>query len=155
MEKLENTLGFLAHDVARLLRTRFEQNGRGLGLTRSQWQLMAHLARNQGIQQGALAELLEVEAITLTRIVDRLEASGLVERRAHHRDRRVRQLYLTPKAEPLLDDMKRIGALTREEALKGISKSNYEQLIATLADMKSNLVEVLDRSSVVRSVSHG
>ena len=155
MEKLENTLGFLLHDVARLLRTRFEQNGRGLGLTRSQWQLMAHLARNQGIQQGALAELLEVEAITLTRIVDRLEASGLVERRAHHRDRRVRQLYLTPKAEPLLDDMKRIGALTRDEALQGISKSNHEQLIATLADMKSNLVQVLDRASVGRSASHG
>lgn len=155
MEKLENTLGFLLHDVARLLRTRFEQNGRGMGLTRSQWQLMAHLARNQGIQQGALAELLEVEAITLTRIVDRLEASGLVERRAHHRDRRVRQLYLTPKAEPLLDDMKRIGALTRDEALQGISKSNHEQLIATLADMKSNLVQVLDRASVGRSASHG
>ncbi len=155
MEKLENTLGFLLHDVARLLRTRFEQNGRGMGLTRSQWQLMAHLARNQGIQQGALAELLEVEAITLTRIVDRLEASGLVERRAPHRDRRVRQLYLTPKAEPLLDDMKRIGALTRDEALQGISKSNHEQLIATLADMKSNLVQVLDRASVGRSASHG
>lgn len=155
LAKPEKTLGFLLHDVARLLRTRFEQNARGLRLTRSQWQVLAQLARNEGIHQGALAALLEIEPITLTRILDKLEALGLVERRPHARDRRVWQLHLTPKAGPLLEDMKQIGAVTREEALQGISKADRVRLIRILTDMKSNLVEVLGRPSVNRRVSHG
>ena len=155
MDKLEKTLGFLVHDVARLLRTRFEQNARGLGLTRSQWQVLAYLGRNEGIQQGALAELLEIEPITLTRILDKPQTLGLVERRQHPRDRRVWQLYLTPKAGPLIEQMRRVGALTREEALQGISEADRERLIRILTDMKSNLVEVLARPSVNQRVSHG
>ena len=155
METPEKTLGFLLHDVARLLRTRFEQNARELGLTRSQWQVLAHLARNEGIQQGALAELLEIEPITLTRIVDKLQASELIERRPHARDRRVWQLYLTPQAGPMLDKIKRIGALTREEALQRISRADHERLVRILTDMKTNLVEVLNRPSVGRWISHG
>ena len=94
MDHLDRNLGFLLHDVARLMRKRFEQNARDLGLTRSQCQVLAHLARNDGIHQGTLAELLEVEPITLTRIVDRLEEAGLVERQLHRSDRRVRLLRL-------------------------------------------------------------
>lgn len=155
MEQLERTLAFLLNDVARLLRTRFEQNARELGLTRSQWQVLAYLARNEGIQQGALAELLELEPITLTRIIDKLQASGLVERRLHPRDRRVWQLHLRANASPLLAEMKRIGALTREEALQGISGSDRERLICILNDMKGNLVEVLAQTSINRKVVHG
>lgn len=155
LEQLERTLAFLLHDVARLLRTRFEQNARELGLTRSQWQVLAYLARNEGIQQGALAELLELEPITLTRIVDKLQALGLVERRIHPRDRRVWQLHLRPNASPLLEEMKRIGALTREEALQGVSGSDRERLIRILNDMKGNLVEVLAQPSMNHRVGHG
>ncbi len=155
LDKLEKTLGFLLHDVARLLRTRFEQNARGLGLTRSQWQVLAHLVHNEGIQQGALAELLEIEPITLTRILDKLQASGLIDRRPHARDRRVWRLYLTAKAGPMLDEMERIGAITREEALQSISKADHDRLIRILTDMKTNLIEVLGRPSVERRVSHG
>ena len=97
MELPERNLGFLLHDVARLMRKRFEQKARGLGLTRSQYSVLAHLARNEGIQQGGLAEILEVEPITLTRILDRLEEAELVERRAHPKDRRIRLLHLTPE----------------------------------------------------------
>ena len=110
MDNLDRNLGFLLHDVARLMRRRFEQNARELGLTRSQGQVLAHLARNEGIQQGSLAELLEIEPITLTRIVDRLEEAGLVERLLHHKDRRVRLLRLTAAAHPLIDDIFAIGA---------------------------------------------
>jgi len=92
MELPERNLGFLLHDVARLMRKRFEQNARGLGLTRSQCQVLAHLARNEGIQQSGLADILEVEPITLTRLLDRLEEAGFVERRAHATDRRIRHL---------------------------------------------------------------
>jgi MarR family transcriptional regulator, transcriptional regulator for hemolysin len=69
------TLGFLLRDVARLLKKRFEQNSRGSGLTRSQWQVLTYLAQNEGINQARLAELLEIEPITLGRIVDKLEAT--------------------------------------------------------------------------------
>src|ERR1041384_6887570 len=103
------TLGFLLHDVARLLRKRFEQNARGSGLTRSQWQVLAYLERNEGIHQSGLAELLEVEPITLGRIVDRLQEFGLVERRPHPSDRRIWLLRLTPRAKPKLDELHRLG----------------------------------------------
>ncbi|MFC3001433.1 MarR family winged helix-turn-helix transcriptional regulator [Falsiroseomonas tokyonensis] len=81
MEAPDRNLGFLLHDTARMLRKGFEQNARHLGLTRAQWQVMATLARNEGLYQGALAELLELEPITLVRILDRLQANGLIERR--------------------------------------------------------------------------
>src|SRR5258708_35088268 len=82
------TLGFLLHEVARLLKRRFEQNARGSGLTRSQWQVLAYLSQNEGIHQSGLAELLEIEPITLGRIVDKLQAQGLVARHPHPSDRR-------------------------------------------------------------------
>lgn len=136
----QRTLGFLLHDVARLLRRRFEQNARDLGLTRSQWQVLAHLAQNEGIHQGALAEILEIEPITLVRILDKLQAAGLVERRPHARDRRVWLLFLTAKARPVLAKMREIGAITRGEALQGVPEREREQLIETLSAMKSNLI---------------
>lgn len=139
-DRFDRTLGFLLHDCARLLRKRFEQNSRGIGLTRAQWQVIAHVSRNEGINQSALAEILEIEPITLGRIVDRLEAAGFVERRQHPRDRRVKLLYLTDKAYPLLDRLLAIGQATREEALAGISAAERERLIDTLLQMKGNLI---------------
>src|SRR4029077_17128249 len=102
MDHPSKNLGFLLHDVARLMRKRFEQNARGLGLTRSQCSVLAHLARHEGNQQSGLPDILDVQPITLTRILDRLEEAELVERRAHPKDRRIRLLHLTPKAHPLL-----------------------------------------------------
>ena len=148
------TLGFLLHDVARLLRKRFEQKARGLGLTRAQWQVLAHLAHREGIHQGALAEILEIEPITLVRILDRLQAAGLVERRAHPKDRRCWQLYLTPKAHPLLVEIRALGAETREEALAGISDEDRERLVGTLLDMKANLARSASGAEEAQ-VSHG
>lgn len=135
------TLGFLLHDVARLLRKRFEQRARSLGLTRSQWQVLAYLARNEGIHQGGLAELLEIEPITLVRILDKVEAHGLIERRQHPKDRRIWQLYLTEKAHPILDVMRGIGDETRAEALEGLSSDQRRQLEAALTLMKTNLID--------------
>ena len=86
------------HDTARLLRKRFEQNARDLGLTRSQWQVLAHLARNEGIQQSALADILDVEPITLVRMVDRLAGGGPGRAPHHPKDRRVWLLSLKPAA---------------------------------------------------------
>ena len=139
-DEVDRHLGFLLHDVARLLRKRFDQKARGLGLTRAQWQVLAQLARNEGIHQGALADILEVEPITLARLLDRMEASGLVERRLHPKDRRVRLLYLTDKGRPLLAEMRLLGAETREEALQGVDGDDRERLIDLLLTMKKNLI---------------
>ncbi|MBV8190313.1 MAG: MarR family transcriptional regulator [Alphaproteobacteria bacterium] len=158
MEHPSQNLGFLLHDVARLMRKRFEQNARELRLTRSQCQVLAHLARHEGIPQSGLAEILEVEPITLTRILDRLEAGGLVERRPHATDRRIRQLYLTAEARPLLADIFAIGADTRGEALDGVPEIERDLLFQTLTTMKANLLRKLNASSekdVERKAGHG
>jgi len=139
MDDLNRDLGFLLHDVARLMRTRFEQNAHDLGLTRSQGQVLVHLANNEGIHQGALAEKLDVEPITLTRILDRMEEAGLIERLLYQKDRRVRLLRLTPAAHPLIDDIVAIGALTRGEAMEGVSGEDCARLIDVLLRMKANL----------------
>lgn len=139
MHDLDRDLGFLLHDVARLMRKRFEQNARNLGLTRSQGQVLVHLADNEGIHQGALAEKLNVEPITLTRILDRLEEAGLIERLLYRKDRRVRLLRLTPAAHPLIDDIFAIGALTRGEAMEGVADEDRDRLLDILSRIKANL----------------
>ena len=135
------TLGFLLHDVARLLRKRFEQRAKGLGLTRSHWHALAFLSRNEGIHQGGLAEIMEIEPITLVRILDKLEERGLIERRQHPSDRRVWVLYLQDAARPLLEDMRVIGDAARGDALAGVTDAEREQLMKTLTQMKTNLLE--------------
>ena len=155
MELPERNFGFLLHDVARLMRKRFEQNARDLGLTRSQCQVLAHLARNEGIQQSALADILEVEPITLTRILDRLEDGGLVERQPHPTDRRVRLLRLTEAARPLLAEIFAIGALTRGEAMEGVSDEDRDRLFEVLSSMKANLIGKSAAAMAERRASHG
>src|SRR3546814_3360775 len=91
------SLGFLLNDVARLMRKAFERRSHDLGLSRAQYSVLAHLCRNQGLKQAALADLMEIEPITLVRLIDRLERGGWVERRPDPADRRVRQLYLTDR----------------------------------------------------------
>ena len=139
------TLGFLLHDVARFLRKRFEQHARGLGLTRSQWQVLAFLAPKEGIHQAGLADILDLEGITLARILDKLEACGLIERRIHPTDRRIWLLYLTEKAHPMLAQMRVLGERTRAEALQGIPDTARELLMQSLATMKENLVFACDQ----------
>src|ERR1700724_945868 len=109
MESNAPTPGFLLHEVARLLRRRFEQNARGSGLTRSQWQVLAYLAKNEGINQSGLADLLEIEPITLGRIVDKLQTLALIERRPHPSARRFWLLYFTPASRSKLTQFRRLG----------------------------------------------
>jgi DNA-binding MarR family transcriptional regulator len=139
MDVPETNLGFLLHDTARLLRKRFEQKARALGLTRAQWQVLATLARNQGLHQGALADILEIEPITLVRILDRLQAAGLVERRLHATDRRLRLLHLTAAAHPILAQIQELGRQTREEAFAGIAAEERARLLAILLATRANL----------------
>ena len=156
MESNAPTLGFLLHEVARLLRRRFEQNARGSGPTRSQWQVLAYLAKNEGINQSGLADLLEIEPITLCRIVDKLQIFELVERRPDPSDRRAWLLHLTPAARPKLSQLRRLGEVTRGEALAGVPEADTDRLLSTLQALKANLTDACD-SPVAgqKRVSHG
>ena len=155
----QQTLGFILNDTARLMRKRFEQRARHLGLTRAQWQALAYLARNEGVQQSALAEILELEPITLGRILDRLEAAELIERRRHAADRRVWLLHLKPRAHALMTDMFDIGEATRAEALAGVSEADRATLTRILIAMKANLADAcgrpVDDEAPARRASHG
>ena len=131
---LTRSLGFLLGDVSRLMRLRFDERARGLDLTRAQWRVLGQLRRREGINQTALAEILEIENITLTRHIDRLEAKGLVERRPHPTDRRVRTLHLLPKTQQVLADMRQLSEETRAEATAGLSGREAEQLIDMLLE---------------------
>ncbi len=158
MPYAEATLGFLLHDAARFLRKRFEQNARSLGLTRAQWQVLAHLTRNEGIHQSGLAEILDMDGITLVRMLDKLEARGLVERRQHPTDRRVWLLFLRPAATSVLAEMQLISQVTRGEALAGISPQDQETLIRTLTEMKTNLIRACSQppaATVPETATHG
>ena len=136
------TLGFVLNDVARLMRKRFEQRARAaaLGLTRAQAAVLANLARQEGINQAALAQLLELEPITLARLLDRLQAAGLVERRPDPKDRRAHLLYLTAAAYPLLDRIFALAAEVREDALAGVAEADRGRLLDLLIEMKANLI---------------
>jgi DNA-binding MarR family transcriptional regulator len=138
------TLGFVLNDVARLMRKRFEQRARAaaLGLTRAQAAVLAYLARQEGINQAALAQLLELEPITLARLLDRLQAAGLVERRPDPKDRRAHLLYLTAAAYPLLDRIFALAAEVREDALAGVAEADRGRLLDLLLGMKANLIGV-------------
>ena len=155
MDPNSATLGLLIHDVARLLRKRFEQLSRDSGLTRSQWQVLAYLERNEGIHQSGLAELLDIEPITLGRIVDKLQEFGLVERRAHPSDRRIWLLRLTPQAKPKLVEMRRLGDETRSEALFGIPDAAREHLLETLTTLKANLTSACASQAPQKRASNG
>lgn len=139
-ENPDRNVGFLLHDVSRLLRKRFDRRARALGLTRAQWRVLAHLAPRQGINQTALAEILEVENITLGRHVDRLEGTGWVERRPDPDDRRAWRLFLTDKSRPILDKMEVLAVETQEEAMASLSAGERHGLMALLLSMKRNML---------------
>lgn len=149
------SVGFLIHDVARLMRRRFEQRAARLGFTRSQWQVLVHLAKNEGINQAGLAEILEVEPITLVRILDKLQARGLVERRQHPNDRRAWLLYLTSDAHPSLALLRVIGETTRAEALAGLDAAAQDRLVEALTLMKANLNDACAMPVVEDEAIHG
>ena len=135
----DHSIGFLIADVGRLLRKRFDQRARDLGLTRSQWQVLAYLARNEGLSQAATADLLDIEPITLSRQVDRMEQAGWVVRTAHPSDRRVRLLLMTDQARAILDRMRAIGRCVIDEALEGLSGDDIHHMTQGLEHLRTTL----------------
>lgn len=139
MGLMSDSIGFLISDAARMLRRRFDQEARAVGVTRPQWQVLFALSRLEGTNQGALADHLEVEPITLCRMVDRLQEADLVERRPDPADRRAWRLFLTDRARPLIESMRGIGNQVVEEALAGIDERERTQLADLLSRLRGNL----------------
>lgn len=136
---MSETIGFLLNDTARLFRRAFNARARGSGITALQWRLVTYLIRHDGIRQGPLAELIEVEPITLSRMVDRLVESGLVERRADPTDRRAWLLHLTPRARAMIQSKSHLVEQLTEEATEGLSAAERDQLIALVERVRANL----------------
>jgi MarR family transcriptional regulator, transcriptional regulator for hemolysin len=135
----DRTLGFLVSDIARLLRRNMDRRLQSLHLTQAQWRAIVHLSRSEGMTQATLAESLEIQPITLTRLIDRMESAGWVERRMHPLDRRAVQIFLTAQAQPILEQMHSRAADTLSDALRGVSPRAQRQLVATLEQIKHNL----------------
>ncbi|TPG12469.1 MarR family winged helix-turn-helix transcriptional regulator [Sphingomonas oligophenolica] len=136
---MKDATAFLISDVSRLLRRRFDERARAIGVTRPQWRALTALSRHEGINQGGLADLLEVEPITLCRMVDRLEEAGHVERRRDPGDRRAWRIYLTDRSRPLLDQLKAIGDDVFAVAFAGFDTAERTALAAALGQMRDNL----------------
>jgi DNA-binding MarR family transcriptional regulator len=121
------------------MRKRFDKRAHSVGLTRAQWSVIAHLHRNEGVNQSALAELMDVQKITLARLVDRLEQAGWVERRPDPQDRRANRLFLTDKVAPMWERMRKLAGEVFTEALDGLAPVDQDRLIDWLLAVKRNL----------------
>ena len=140
-------LAFLLSDLARLLKTYVDQQARRFGMTRAQWQVLSRLERSEGLKQAELAEMLDLQPITLTRLVDRLCANGLIERRADPDDRRAKRLFLTEEARPLMDRLAVFGEEIMGEVLAGIDAGEVKLLLGKLGRAKENLREAIQKLS--------
>ena len=135
----ERDLLIVLHDVARLLRTRFDQRARARGMTRAQWIILARLSRQPGLSQNELAGICEVEPITVGRLVDRLETRGLVERRPDPADRRINRLHLLAAAQPILEEIASYKEVLHEEILGGLDETARAILLDALLHIKNKL----------------
>lgn len=138
-EDLSRNFGFLVNDVARLLRVTYDRRVKSLGLTRSQWWVLTHLFRANGVTQSELAEMLEIEKPTLGRLLDRLEAKGCVRREHDAHDRRAWRVHLTEAVEPALHTMRDVAADLRRDALAGLPAEERERFVDILLAIKANL----------------
>ncbi len=138
----ERSLGVIITEISRLARKEFDRRVRHLGLTRSQWLFLYHLARRPGCSQSELAELLQVEKITLSRQANRLLRAGWIERHPHARDGRAYTLYVTRRAQPIVERLTRTAAEMRVEYFRGLSGARRDALIDDLLHIKSNLLRM-------------
>lgn len=139
---------FLTHDIARRSRYWFDARARSKGITRAQWRVLTSLIRMEGPTQSDLAEVLDVERITLCRMVDRLAEAGLVERRADPSDRRVWRLHLTERAAPLVDEITMIANDMEESILSVLSTEQRETLTDLLVTVRDH-IRAVDGSELV------
>jgi MarR family transcriptional regulator for hemolysin len=148
-------LAFSIMDVARLMRTYADQKARHYGMTRAQWGVLVRLDRSEGLKQAELAEILDLQPITLTRLLDRLSANGLIERRPDPNDRRANRLYLTPAARPLLDRLATLGSDMMETVLEGLTPKSVERMLTEFGTVKENLRRAISSNVPQQETANG
>lgn len=132
-------LGFLVHDAARLMRRRFETRASGHGLSSAQWRLLVRVVKEEGVAQARLAELLEIEPISVSRLIDRMQEAGWIERRTDASDRRVRMIFPTAKASDAYAQVKSLAGEVYAQALAGLSQEERRLLVKGLLTVIDNL----------------
>jgi MarR family transcriptional regulator for hemolysin len=142
-------------DVARLLKTFADQRARFYGMTRAQWAVLVRLDLSEGLKQSELAELLDLQPITLTRLLDRLAHNGLIERRADPNDRRANRLFLTPAARPLLERLAELGTDMMGAVLEGLDTKAIERMLRDLNVMRENLRNLTVRHTTQSQAANG
>jgi MarR family transcriptional regulator, transcriptional regulator for hemolysin len=140
-DRLRN-FGFLLKEVSRRYVNRFEVRAAEIPLNLAQAKALVRLEKNEGVSQARLAELAEVDPMTMVRILDRMEAVDLLERRPDPADRRARCLYLTAKAKPILSEIWRLSDEIRAEIFAGVSKSEREQFMTVLERLYDNISQL-------------
>jgi DNA-binding MarR family transcriptional regulator len=141
-------LGFLIHDVSRMRRTAFDQLMRPLGVTRAQWWVLAHLSRNDGMMQTQLADALDVGKASLGTFLEKLETSGLIERRDDPVDKRAKRVYMARAGQQLLKQMTQQEAFFNERILRELSQEERDAMIRALTRIKRALSQQIDSRTV-------
>ena len=138
-QHVQREIAFTIMDVAWMLRTYADQRARQFGISRAQWAVLIRIDRTEGLKQSELAEILDLQPISLTRLLDRLAESGLIERRADPNDRRANRLFLKPAARPMLEQLSELGKDMMEIVLDGLDPKSNERLLRDLGQVKNNL----------------
>lgn len=154
-QPVQREIAFTIMDVARLLKTYADQRARQFGISRAQWAVLIRIERCEGLKQSELAELLDLQPISLTRLLDRLADNGLIERRADPNDRRANRLYLKPAAKPLLGRLTELGGDMMETVLEGLDVKSAERMLKQLATMKDNLRRAISANAQPQQAING
>jgi DNA-binding MarR family transcriptional regulator len=136
---VDSNFAFEVAKTAHVLRRAFDRRAAAVGVTRAQWRVLAWLGREDGMRQVELADALDVEPITLCRMIDRLAEAGLVERRSDEEDRRAWRIHLTPAAGPVIEHLRALAADFLDEALQGVAEADQERVRDVLARVRTNL----------------
>ena len=154
-QPVKREIAFTIMDVARMLKTYADQRARQFGISRAQWAVLIRIERCEGLKQTELAEALDLQPISLTRLLDRLADNGLIERRADPNDRRANRLYLKPAAKPLLGRLSELGADMMETVLEGLDAKSVDNMLGELGMLKDNLRRAIGASAHPQEAVNG
>lgn len=132
-------IGFLLHDASRLMRRNFEKNAIRYGLSSAQWRLLVRVFKEEGLTQARLADVLEVEPISVSRLIDRMEEAGWIDRRADASDRRARNIFLTERSRAIFGEMRGVAEQVFEQSLTGLDDDQRRATIHGLQTIIANL----------------
>lgn len=148
---INREFAFTLNDIARMLRTYADHKAAQFGITRAQWAVLVRLDRSEGLKQSELAEMLDLQPISLTRLLDKLAECRLIERRADPDDRRAKRLFLTPAARPLIEKLGVLGEDLMAMALRGVAPESVERMVEQFGVVKENLRQAIQHRGAGRA----